>query len=87
MKELLLLFTCIVHINITFIMTKVWDIEYSYLGQRISLGFYYYLHIILESISSFREKYGSSLDDVTPLATLSAKDSESNANYCDGETI
>ena len=52
---------------------------YYYFGQRISdLAFHYYLHIISESISSFREQYGenSSPDHMTPLAMLSSKELE-----------
>lgn len=82
-KELIFFLTCIVCINITLVITKWWGIGYSYFGQRVSvLVFHYYLHLIPESISSFREQNGenSSLDHMTPLATLSPKDPEFNSN-------
>jgi len=47
-------------------------------GKESDLAFHYYLHIISESFSNFREQYGenSSPDHMTPLATLSPKDPE-----------
>lgn len=64
-------------------MTKGQGIGNSYFGQQFSLlGFHYYLHIIPESTSSFRESYGGdgSSDHMTPSAMLSPKDPDFHSN-------
>ena len=75
--------TCIVCSKVTAATTKEQGIGHSYFGQRVSLlVFHYYLHIIPESTSCFREKHGedSSPDHVTTLTTLSPKGPEFNSN-------